>query len=67
MEVVGYADVDFATLDSVDLSRALVRRETLAIDPRSQASLEGWRPRRLGSGCLGILEVGAGRRPGAPV
>jgi hypothetical protein len=57
-EAVGYADVDFSTIDSVDLTKALVEREALSIGISAGVKpTERWSSTRRGCGCLGVVEV----------
>jgi hypothetical protein len=58
VDAVGYADVDFSTIDAVDLTKALVERQ--ALSTHISAGLkptERWCSTRRGCECLGVVEV----------
>jgi hypothetical protein len=58
VDAVGYADVDFSTIDAVDLTKALVERQ--ALSTHISAGLkptERWSSTRRGCECLGVVEV----------
>jgi hypothetical protein len=58
VEAVGYADVDFSTIDAVDLTKAIVQRQALSIDISAGLKpTERWSSTRRGCGCLGVVEV----------
>ena len=58
VEAVGYADVDFSTIDAVDLTKALVERQALSIDISAGLKPTGrWSSTRRGCECLGVVEV----------
>ena len=62
VDAVGYADVDFSTIDAVDLTKALVERQ--ALSTQISAGLkptERWSSTRRGCECLGVVEVLADR------